>query len=89
MSETWYKEWCPKCETVNWICDGNTMDLSEGDVEAIKCRKCGSIFLLGYEETVDDDNNYNPYGAPALIACCDELDITVPDSLKEFAKHKC
>ena len=47
MAEAWYKEWCPKCETHNWICNGDESDISGVDVEAIKCRKCDHIFFLG------------------------------------------
>jgi len=35
-----------------------------------------------------DDDLYNPYGSPALIKCCEELGIEVPNSLREFAKNK-
>lgn len=38
---------------------------------------------------IEDDELYNPYGAPALIAVCDKMGIKVPESLREFAKHKC
>ncbi len=53
-----------------------------------------SMFLriMGREdlaELIDDDDLYNPYGAPALIAVCDKMGIQVPDSLREFAKVKC
>jgi len=47
MAEAWYKEWCPKCETHNWICNGDESDISGVDVESIKCRKCEHIFFLG------------------------------------------
>ncbi len=50
MVESWYKEWCPKCRTHNWICNGDESDLSAVDVESIKCRKCGHIFFLGDQE---------------------------------------
>ncbi len=50
MGETWYKEYCPKCNSHNWINNGDTTDLSQLDIEAIKCRKCEHIFYLGTEE---------------------------------------
>jgi hypothetical protein len=53
MTETWYKEDCPECETHNWVCNGNEQDLSSLDVEAIKCRKCGHIFFLGDDMTFE------------------------------------
>ena len=40
-------------------------------------------------QIVDDDELYNPYGAPALIAVCAKMGIKVPDRLIEFSKHKC
>lgn len=50
------------------------------------------LWLFGRDDLrrlIDDDELYNPYGAPALIAVCEEMDIDVPDSLREFAKHRC
>lgn len=38
--ETWYKIWCDKCNTVNWICDGNVSDLTQPDIEGFICRQC-------------------------------------------------
>jgi hypothetical protein len=67
MSETWYKEYCPKCDTHNWVCDGDTTDITGMDIEAIKCRKCHHIFtiadngetweeLYGEGATIEDSN---------------------------------
>lgn len=50
------------------------------------------LWLLGREDLakiIRDDSLYNPYGAPALIAVCNKLDIKVPKSLIEFSKNKC
>lgn len=50
------------------------------------------LWLLGredLEEIINDDDRYNPYGAPALIAVCDAMSIEVPESLREFAKEPC
>lgn len=41
------------------------------------------------EEMINEDELYNPYGAPALIAVCDQLGIEVPDALIQFSKVKC
>jgi hypothetical protein len=38
---------------------------------------------------IEDDDFYNPYGAPALIEVCNQMGIEVPNSLIEFAKVKC
>lgn len=50
------------------------------------------LWLLNREDLVniiEDDNLYNPYGAPALIEVCNKLGIEVPESLVEFSKVKC
>ncbi len=49
------------------------------------------LWLLGREdlsELINNEDLYNPYGAPALIAVCDNMGIKVSDSLREFAKGK-
>jgi len=45
--ESWYKEQCPKCKTINWICNGDESDITGLDVEALKCRSCDHFFWLG------------------------------------------
>lgn len=37
---------------------------------------------------IESDNLYNPYGAPALVAVCEKLNITVPKEVIEFSKIK-
>lgn len=44
MSETWVKEWCAKCDAINWLCIGRT------DIDALKCRKCSHIEFFGDAE---------------------------------------
>jgi hypothetical protein len=51
--EAWYKIWCPKCEGINWICNGNESDITGMDVEACKCRKCSHIFWLGEPDEIE------------------------------------
>jgi hypothetical protein len=49
------------------------------------------LWLLGRDDLmqiIDDDDRYKPYGAPALIDVCVELNIKVPDYLIEFSKNK-
>lgn len=36
-------------------------------------------------ELIESEGLYNPYGAPALIAVCKEMEIPTPQSLHEFA----
>jgi len=38
---------------------------------------------------IEDDDLYNPYGAPALIEVCNQMGIEVPNSLIEFSKVRC
>ena len=51
--EKWYKEFCPKCDSSNWLNNGDETDLTGLDIEAIKCHNCGEIFLLGFEDEED------------------------------------
>jgi hypothetical protein len=53
MNEVWNKMPCPICEAINWICLGDTTDLSGADIEAVKCHSCGSVF-----KTCDDPDVY-------------------------------
>ena len=49
------------------------------------------LWLLGrddLEELVNDDNLYNPYGMPALIALTEKLGLCVPEDCMEFSKKK-
>lgn len=50
------------------------------------------LWLLGrddLEAIVTDDDNYNPYGMPALIEVCEDLGIVVPSECHKFADKKC
>ena len=42
--ETYYKAQCPYCHTWNWVCDGDTSDLTLVDIEATQCWKCDKKF---------------------------------------------
>ena len=55
MTESWYKERCPKCNTINWICNGDESDLTGIDIDGYKCRKCGHIEYLGHKEDYEFD----------------------------------
>lgn len=46
-NETWLKTECAKCQSKNWVCLGDVMDFTVGDVEACKCWHCSRIFWLG------------------------------------------
>ena len=47
-SDTWFKIWCPFCDTVNWLYayDNDNYDDSKLDIEACKCYNCNSLFWL-------------------------------------------
>ena len=53
MVESWYKEYCPKCETINWVCNGDETDITVIDLDGYKCRKCGVIQYLGPDYEFD------------------------------------
>ncbi len=47
------------------------------------------LWILGREDLakmIDNDDLYNPYGTPALIKLCGELDIEAPEDLIKFSK---
>jgi len=46
--DTWFKLWCPFCNTINWIYAYATEndDDSKLDIEACKCHSCNSEFWL-------------------------------------------
>lgn len=50
------------------------------------------LWLLGRDDLrrlISDDELYNPYGMPALIALTESLGFAVPEECREFAKNKC
>ena len=77
MSEAWYKEWCPKCDTVNWICNGDESDLSGVDIDGYKCRKCGHIEYLNDDEIYKFDAEFG--GWESIEDCNWELGKEKPD----------
>ena len=55
MAESWYKEWCPECEVINWFNNGDQSDLSYPDIESVQCRSCGYIWSV--EEMVGEEDD--------------------------------
>ena len=54
MTESWYKEICPNCKTINWVCNGDETDITAIDIDGFKCRECGIIKYFGdFEEDAD------------------------------------
>lgn len=53
--ETWYKIWCDECGAINWVCDGDTGDMTVCDVEGFLCHKCKAVHALSEEEPGDPE----------------------------------
>lgn len=52
MAETIIKEWCPKCDTVNFVNNGDMEDISGIDIDGIECYSCGHEWLFPGQEDV-------------------------------------
>ena len=76
MADAWYKEYCPKCETVNWVCNGDESDLSGVDIEGIRCRECGKIFFIG---DFNEDEYLNMCNAETIEDINWKLGLETPD----------
>ncbi len=52
--QTWYELECPNCESRNFLCLGDTTDLTGFDPDSCECWKCGWGFdMEGNETDVD------------------------------------
>ncbi len=64
MSDTWSKEWCPKCKSGNWICYGDPVDCTARDRDAIACYNCHHVFWISVEDAEEiyfgEYNKYDP-----------------------------
>lgn len=56
--EAIYKTWCPECSEANFINDGDTSDLTRGDIEGVKCHACGHKWLLDWDNMSDDEREW-------------------------------
>ncbi|UCG02460.1 MAG: hypothetical protein JSW11_00410 [Candidatus Heimdallarchaeota archaeon] len=57
--ETWYKIICDQCDSVNWVCDGDTSDLTVLDVNGFVCWQCEKIHDFYPDISISDDpENY-------------------------------
>ena len=56
--ESWYNDCCPFCGKRNWWCNGDESDLTQMDVEAVKCWNCKRIWSLEDQGEVDEDGEY-------------------------------
>lgn len=55
-TETWYKIWCDVCNAVNWICDGDTSDLTKCDIDGFVCHNCTSVQPFMEDKPGDSDS---------------------------------
>lgn len=59
--ETWYKTWCPDCNAVNWVCNGDMSDMTAVDVTGVSCWKCKNQYPLDDETDDEDCDEYCDY----------------------------
>lgn len=59
MPETIIKDYCPKCEVVNFLNMGDMEDLTVYEPDGIECHKCGHKWLLDedFHKLVGEDDN--------------------------------
>ena len=66
-TEMWYKDWCPKCDTVNWTLHGDVGSLECAFFDGYRCRKCNHIVCIwDPEDDVDQREMMNPNN-PAIL----------------------
>jgi hypothetical protein len=61
MSETYNKECCPHCNSINWICLGDLSDMTSnlGNGSVCKCWKCEKKFwLVSFHEMSESDYEF-------------------------------
>lgn len=66
MCNTWYEMHCPKCRANNWFNNGDTSDLTVGDINAVKCWSCGHLWRLS------GDDEFDPEDASGEAECAEE-----------------
>jgi hypothetical protein len=56
--ESWYTDNCPKCYTLNWWCNGDESDMTQCDIEGVKCWNCKKVWSLEDRKLVKEDAIY-------------------------------
>lgn len=74
-TEHWIKSRCPKCNATNWICDGDSADLTVPDVEAVKCWECHMAYWL------DEEFSEEYHRATGEVGYCDSEHKTIEEFL--------
>jgi transposase-like protein len=66
--ETIYKCWCPACDAVNYVNNGNEQDCTVADRGGFVCHLCGQTIRFEEEppDITDDDTGYIVPGLPSL-----------------------
>jgi phage FluMu protein Com len=54
--EQWWKIWCPNCNAVNWLNNGDPSDMTAFDVQAFKCHACGKVSAMSDDDEFDEDD---------------------------------
>ena len=44
--------YCPKCEAINWAVGRNPYNISEYEIDAIKCWKCKTVFSVEHDHAI-------------------------------------
>ena len=73
MTDSWYKEICSNCNTINWVCNGDEIDMTAVDLDGYKCRKCGYIKYFG-----DWEDDKDTFGFETVEDCNWELGKETP-----------
>lgn len=58
--ESWDKYECPRCKAINWICVGDTRDMTSCDPEGFNCWQCHREFFLD-DECTETNSEYNRF----------------------------
>jgi hypothetical protein len=59
---------CPKCETCNWVNQGDASDMTAPDIEAVRCWQCGQSWWVDdeYRDTHNEGDDPADYADDGL-----------------------
>lgn len=57
--DTFIRQSCPKCKSLNWVNNGDTSDLTEMDVTGIRCWNCGKCWEIDYDDYIIEKDPYD------------------------------
>lgn len=61
--EQWWRAFCPHCDRVNWVCNGDLRDVYQADAEGFSCWKCQSQVPLTDRYLYEDEDDLQEYEA--------------------------